>query len=365
MEFKPVLHHLLNSTPGYFQTMNTRFRYILLAALSLPVWGAAQSPVGQPAPGRLVDIGGYRLHMNATGKGQPVVVLIAGANDFSVDWGLVQPAVARFTQVCSYDRAGLAWCDLGPLPRTMQQDVFELHQLLKKANLRGPYVLVGHSIGGLIARLFAQQYPTEVAGMVLVDATSDDTQLLYQGNMVRVREGATGKPIPGIQTIKSSPPKPPTEEDVKQAELNRQVFGAPRIEPPFDKLPLKAQQQRLWALNHPKLTSAGEDFWAEELQLMYQQRVQNKALLGTKPLRIMLADTTKQESPPEGISPEEWPTIRAEKVKQKVEVAALSTNSNVIGVAGSGHHIQLDQPGQVVQAIREVVNLVKRHTQPD
>src|SRR2546423_10379112 len=96
-----------------------------------------------PPPGRLMDVGGYRLHINTTGRGNPTVVLIAGAGDFSFDWSLVQPAVAKFTRVCSYDRAGLAWSDLGPTPRTMRQDAYELHTLLKNARLKAPYVLVG------------------------------------------------------------------------------------------------------------------------------------------------------------------------------------------------------------------------------
>jgi pimeloyl-ACP methyl ester carboxylesterase len=134
----------------------------------------------------LVDIGGYRLHIHVTGKGDPTVVLIAGAGDFSFDWSLVQPGVARFTRVCSYDRAGSAWSDLGPTPRTMKQEAYELHLLLQKAGLRGPFILVGHSQGGLIARVYADQYPEEVAGMVLADSTHEDTTLMIQGKLVHL-----------------------------------------------------------------------------------------------------------------------------------------------------------------------------------
>ena len=96
-----------------------------------------------PPPGRLIDIGGWRLHINCTGEAhspQPTVVLEAGASDFSVEWSLVQPRVARFARVCSYDRAGSGWSDLGPRPRTMHQIVWELHALLEKAGERPPYV---------------------------------------------------------------------------------------------------------------------------------------------------------------------------------------------------------------------------------
>src|SRR5438105_8957241 len=106
---------------------------------------AASSPPFPP-PGQLIDLGGWRLHLNCSGKAsasQPTAILEAGAGDFSVDWSLVQPAVARFARVCSYDRAGSAWSDLGPRPRTIHQIVWELHTLLAKAGEMPPFVLVG------------------------------------------------------------------------------------------------------------------------------------------------------------------------------------------------------------------------------
>jgi pimeloyl-ACP methyl ester carboxylesterase len=130
-----------------------------------------------PPPGRLVDVGGWRLHLNCAGQARtsrPTVILEAGAGDFSVDWSLVQPGVARFARVCSYDRAGSGWSDLGPRPRTMHQIVFELHKLLEKAGERPPYVLVGHSYGGGLVRLYQSTYPADVAGVVLVEAAGDD-----------------------------------------------------------------------------------------------------------------------------------------------------------------------------------------------
>src|SRR3954447_21057168 len=133
----------------------------------------ATTPPPLPPPGRLFDIGGWRLHLNCTGEArtsQPAVILEAGAGDFSVDWSLVQPGVARFARVCSYDRAGSGWSELGPRPRTMTQIAYELHSLLGKAGERPPYVLVGHSFGGWLVRLYQLRYPADVAGVVLVDA---------------------------------------------------------------------------------------------------------------------------------------------------------------------------------------------------
>lgn len=336
---------------------------IIPAVLLQPVVGLAQQ---QPAttsgyrhPGRLIDVGGYRLHINSTGKGEPAVVLIAGSGDFSFDWSLVQPAVSHFSRVSSYDRAGFAWSDLGPTPRTMQQEAHELHSLLRKAGVKRPYVLVGHSIGGLIARVYAAAYPGEVAGMVLVDPTTEDVTLSYQGKIVRVRDSAQKRPIPGVQTMKSSPPRPATNDDLKQAEFNRQVFGAPKIEPPFDRLPQAIHALRLWALNNPKLSAATDDFWAEELQAMFVARSQTAYSLGDIPLIVLIGGNTGGETPG-GISAEEWQRLSEEKRKQKEELAGLSRNGKVIISEKSGHHIQLEDPEVVVRAIRQVVDFVRK-----
>jgi pimeloyl-ACP methyl ester carboxylesterase len=312
-------------------------------------------------PGQLVDVGGHRLHLNCTGKSGPAVVLIAGGGDFSFDWGLVQPEVSRFTRVCSYDRAGLAWSDPGATPRTMRQEVYELHTLLKTARVKAPYVLVGHSIGGLIARVYAEQYPHEVAGMVLVDPTHEDTTLMYQGKLVRVREGAKGKPVPPAQTLQSSPPKPPTKEDIQQFEFNQKLFGAPKTEPPFDKLPVSTQAMRLWFRSQPPRAAAEPDFWAEELQAMYLARAKTPYQLGDRPLVVLLAKPNGGNPPP-GIATDEWKRVNEEKRQQKVGLANLSRNSKLIVAERSGHHIQLDEPHVITGAVRLVVGAVRRRT---
>jgi pimeloyl-ACP methyl ester carboxylesterase len=125
------------------------------------------------APGQLVDIGGYRLHIQCVGTGSPTVVLDAGLSGSSLDWNLVQPELGRTTRVCAYDRAGMGWSDPGPQQRTPRQIADELHTLLTNAGIAEPYVLVGHSLAGKNVRLFALQHPDQVAGMVLVDARSE------------------------------------------------------------------------------------------------------------------------------------------------------------------------------------------------
>lgn len=328
---------------------------LLLISLSL-----SQQPNYSP-PGKLVDIGGYKLHLNCTGKDGPTVVLIAGAGDFSLDWELVQPDVARFTRVCSYDRAGLAWSDPGPTPRTMRQDAHELHWLLRAARVKAPYVLVGHSLGGLIARVYAEEFPKEVAGMLLVDSTHEDTVLMFQGKLVRIREHAKGRPVPPAQTIKTSPPKPPTKEDLEQFESNQKNSGPPKIGRPFDKLSASTQAMRLWARSQPPRAAGSEDFWSEELQVMHTTRAKTPYQLGNRPLVILLPKAG-YGSAPSGISADDWKSFNEEKRQQKLDLASLSHNSKVIVAENSRHHIQLDEPQVVTEAIRLVVDSVRRNS---
>jgi len=125
-------------------------------------------------PGKLYSIGGYSLHLNCQGEGTPVVVLDAGLGGFSLDWFYVQEDLSQITRVCSYDRAGYGWSDEGPPPRTTDQIVEELYELLDVAGVKSPYILVGHSFGGFNMIYFAKSYPALVAGLVLVDSSHPD-----------------------------------------------------------------------------------------------------------------------------------------------------------------------------------------------
>jgi pimeloyl-ACP methyl ester carboxylesterase len=299
-----------------------------------------------------VDVGGYRLHLNCRGSGGPVIVLLPGSGDFSFDWALVQPEVARSARVCAYDRAGSAWSDPGPTPRTMRQEARELRALLRAASEAPPYVLVGHSLGGLVARTYAAAYPGDVAGMVLVAATHESTQLLYQGRVVRVRESAQPRAVPPPQTMQRSPPRPPTEADLAQQRMNREVFGPPAISPPFDRLPRDAQLLRLWALGRPPRAAAGEDYWAEELRDMYEARRLDAQPLDSMPLEVLAAGATS--APPPGIAEDAWRALDAEKRAQQADLATLSARGRLVVVEGSGHHIQLEAPNVVVASVRRV-----------
>lgn len=135
---------------------------------------AARDAKRFPMRGQLVDVGGYRLHLYCTGAGSPTVLLSGGFVDTLEQWKFIQSEIARFSRVCSFDRAGLGWSDAGPMPRSSGQIVKELHTALVNAGISGPYVLAGHSFGGMDMRVFAGEHPDEVAGVLLIDSINPD-----------------------------------------------------------------------------------------------------------------------------------------------------------------------------------------------
>ena len=141
--------------------------------VSPPATGSESSPT--PATdAKLVDVGGHRLWIECQGSGSPTVILEGGLGVYSGTWIAVMPTVGRVTRVCRFDRAGLGQSERGPMPRTSKRMVAELHTLLAKGGIDGPYVLVGHSFAGLNIHLYASSYPKDVAGLVFVDAIHPD-----------------------------------------------------------------------------------------------------------------------------------------------------------------------------------------------
>lgn len=149
--------------------------YPLLGVYALCALGGAYETIREAldrrivAPGQLVDVGGHRLHLRCAGSGTPTVLLESGLGETGAYWGWISPAVARDTRVCVYDRAGRGWSDPVSVPQDGGAVAADLHTLLARANVPGPFVLVGHSSGAQYVRIFAGQYPEQVAGMVLLD----------------------------------------------------------------------------------------------------------------------------------------------------------------------------------------------------
>ncbi len=314
---------------------------VLISSLSMFAQQAIETQAFPP-PGQLVEVGNYRLHINCMGEGNPAVVMESGGGDFSLDWSLVQPSVALFARACMYDRAGYGWSDPGPMPRTMQQIVSELHTGLKKAGVKGPYVLVGQSFGGLLVRVYASEYPKEVAGMVLIDSLHEDMQIMLNNKLTRLRELSRNREIPPVQKRKSAPQDSSSSEESQKAPAAQS-----KVEAPYDKLPLDIQQVRLWATSQSKYNEARRsefDFLAEELARMYAaERAKREYPLGDMPLIVL----TRGKNQSEGHS------------KLQADLVRLSRNGRQIIAENSGHHIQLDEPELVIEAIRQVVDAVR------
>jgi pimeloyl-ACP methyl ester carboxylesterase len=329
-----------------------------LASLTLIVGAQNGSLPPVNPPGRLIDVGGWRLHLNCTGTRSataPIVILEAGIGDFSVEWSLVQPGVATFARVCSYDRAGDGWSDLGPHPRTLHQIVYELHTLLDRAGEHPPYVVVGHSFGGWTVRLYTATYPADVTGMVLVEAGVDDPlRLLGDGRLVRSSDLVTGKAIPPVQTA-----NPLRESDIPPAALKQITTGLADAslhanEGPRAKLPIEAQRMRTWALGQVKRVAAGVNpFEHEELAALRADRAKARYPLGDMPLVVLTRGLPDEHGP-------DASALEAEHRKAHAAMAQLSRRGTLIVAEHSGHHIQLDEPKLVVTTIQEVVEATKK-----
>lgn len=301
--------------------------------LCLTVWAAASATGAEPAaPGRLVDLGGRRLHLHCTGTGSPAVVIENGGGAFSVEWALVQPEIAKQTRVCTYDRAGYAWSDRGPTVDGIEQIVDDLNLLLRKAGIRPPYILVGASLGCIYARAYQRRFPERVAGLVFVDGTHDEGIALPVG----------GKPTP-IGTLSADALPAAYDEYVRLAP--KHAAGSPDA-PPLDRLPPDIRAARHWALVKiidevgllPHGLVAAES-WRQEFAALRKQRLSEPHPLGALPLAVL----------------ERGEDTNATRNAQQAQLAALSSAGRLIKAEGSGHAIHLFRPDLVVEAIRQVI----------
>jgi pimeloyl-ACP methyl ester carboxylesterase len=329
----------------------------LSAILLIAVSAAAQTPSTPPPlppPGRLVDVGGWKLHLNCTGEAhpaQPTVVLESGVGDFSVEWSLVQPKVAAFARVCSYDRAGDGWSELGPHPRTFHQVAYELHTLLDNAGIKPPFVLVGHSYGGCLVRQYQAMYPSEVSGLVLVEAGIDNPwRIAPDGKLVHAAELATGRPVPEVK--KSGPLR---VSELGPNLLKRMMAGTDELskhanDPPRDLLPPDAQRMRTWTLAQLGHVAAGVNpFEIEEMAALHRDRLKSDHALGDLSL-VVLTRGIPDETGPNAKSLEE------DHRRDYETLASMSRKGKLIVAEHSGHHIQLQEPELVVASIRDVLS---------
>ena len=165
--------------------------------------------------GTRVSIGTHRLHIHCQGNGSPTVVVDTGLGAISLEWNHIQSAIAKRTRICLYDRAGYGYSDPGPLPRTSSYIVDELHKLLSLADVKGPYILVGHSFGGYNMQLFASRYPNVTAGVVLVDSSHMDQYSRFLAPPINVKTSPPNKPKLGIVSFSMPQLHPNLPDEVR------------------------------------------------------------------------------------------------------------------------------------------------------
>jgi pimeloyl-ACP methyl ester carboxylesterase len=237
----------------------------------------------------------------------------------------------------------------------MHQIVYELHALLDKAGERPPYVLVGHSFGGGLVRLYQSKYPADVASVVLVDAAADNPwRKTPDKGLVRASDLATGKPIPEVKTSDPLRDSDIPERFVTMIEDQVPQLSAHANDPPRDKLPADAQSMRTWSYAQVKMHISNDNpFEAEELGMLRAQRTRTAHVLGDLPL-IVLSRGLPEDASPAGKTGEE------EHNQDQAGLVALSRTGKQVVAKRSGHHIPLDEPDLVVAAIRDVLAAARR-----
>jgi pimeloyl-ACP methyl ester carboxylesterase len=307
---------------------------VILLALAGASYQAIESRLDArrfPEDGRLVDVGGYRLMLNCTGVGSPTVILEAGFSDLSLEWRAVQPQIAKFSRVCSYDRAGYGGSDPAPMPRTSLRIARELHTLLKNAGEKPPYVLVGSSFGGYNVRVFNGLYPNEVAGIVLADATQEDQYEL----------------LPKAWSVISA-------AQLKHCQRQtRYAFFV--VDLGIGRLMLRARGADRGAyliLQRKYLTARASEL--EQIRVSAEQaRVADH--ISDKPLMVLTAGENTDAILSGGLSKHDFEEFQRTWVDDlQLRLARLSTRGRRIVVQRSGHDIPSDCPEAIVNAVHEL-----------
>jgi pimeloyl-ACP methyl ester carboxylesterase len=277
-----------------------------------------------PPPGRLIDVGGHRLHLACAGTGSTTVVIDAGLGDWSTAWSLVQPEVARSTRTCTYDRAGSVWSDPGPQPRVASVFAHDLHTLLARADVPGPYVLVGHSMGGLTMQLFARDYPSEVAGLVLIDSMN------------------SGAPAPQASEVHAPAALPRAVAFFVRGAGHLgvarilTVLGDPLGSAPAALSPEAAGASVARGVLPHHLEAFAAEFLGISAGIAEAAGVRS---LGDLPVTVLTAGGNPDPA---------WPAKQADLLR-------LSSRSTQVVSESSGHNVHLERPADAVAAIIEMV----------
>ena len=304
-----------------------------------------------PLPGRLVSLGTHRLHLHCLGAGSPTVVFDAALGGSSLSWTFIQPAVATFTTACTYDRAGFGWSDAGPMPRTVDRIAAELHALLRAAAVPPPYVLVGHSFGGLSIRAYTGRHPEDVAGLVFVDPAHPedwreplavDRERLQRG-VALCRRGAFAARF-GVASLVARLASAGALDlargiaaAVSRRTLHRQDE---QILAPVTKLPMDVRAVLRWMWTQPRyfeaLGSQIEHISSSAAAIDLQADYGGRPLVTISATEVTAARQALQEA-----------------------LARRSSRGRHVIAVDSGHWIPIDEPQIVIESIREVVMAVR------
>ena len=286
--------------------------------------------------GKSVDVGGYKLNIDCTGKGSPTVILVSGLEVPASGWRLVQPRIATFTRVCSYDRAGYGWSEPGPMPRTLSQLANELHALLGYAGEKPPYILVSHSFGKGSVLVYNKLYPNEVAGMVLVEG------------------GPSKLKIPASILA-------PAKADLRRRQRRREYasvlyfLGISRFLARKDiegtGQPTDDQEWYYHAIQ-PKFIRATTSEVEEQFAGDSEAELADVPTLGDKPLDVLIAGKGMWGLP---LASQEWVDLHKAWVDGQIQLAQhLSSRGKWLIVSDSSHMIPEERPDAIVNAARDV-----------
>jgi pimeloyl-ACP methyl ester carboxylesterase len=321
---------------------------LLIAGISVPAAGAlyqavacARDRASNPPPGKFVKVGDKSLHFYRTGEGGPAVILEAGMAGTWLDWNAIQSRVGKFTTVCSYDRLGLGWSDRSDRPQTREEVARRLHSLLAEAAIPGPYVLVGHSLGGIYVRAFAGLYPDEVTGIVLVESSHEQDSL---------RRKLSASQEEGIRRRSA---------DLELGAI-LEPFGVVRMLVPLAgsvaQMPLDADQKRGLLATLYRSGSMRGLLYEDRAARSELARPQSPQNLGTLPIVVITAAFdgrgvrySKAELPKQ---PQGWLDLQD-------DLARLSSRSEHIVAKRSGHYIHHDEPDLVVDTIHKMVETAR------
>jgi pimeloyl-ACP methyl ester carboxylesterase len=297
-----------------------------------------------PAPGRLIDVGGHRLHLHLLGAGPgPTVVIETGAGATASSWAPWQEAIAAFAPVVLYDRAGYGDSDPATSPRTGERVVSELHMALQAAGIPGPYVLVGHSLGGMYVRLFAARYPDDVAGLVLVDARHEAVSSRQPAAMTRLMQQVTR--FQGLVRFLA-------HIGVMRLGLTLALGQLDGGTGTLKALPAPQRDRIIWQMSQPGIAAASH-LEMEHLTDMEAQ-LSRAGDLGDRPLAVLSAAKLQAG----GLKAQDLALFKQLWAETQAELAKLSTRAEH-QMIDSGHNIYAEEPGVVIAAIRRVVEQVR------